>query len=123
MQLPPILPRIDVQAIIQQYQQQQQTLQQQLLTMQSMGASQAQLHALQQALQASEGQQSEVALRQAKDSYRLMAHQIAQARSPHAGEEGNIRRAFLNAMKLTSELQHYDLAFVDLSICSLIIYY
>ncbi|BCE02867.1 DUF2169 domain-containing protein [Marinicellulosiphila megalodicopiae] len=116
MELPPILPRVNVEGILLQIKEQKSELQKQLLMMQSMGLSQDQLIRIQKANENSELEKQTLAgLNIAKDSYRLGAHYIENARSPHEGRESSIRGMFINTLNSGGELTHGDYAFVDLS--------
>lgn len=116
MELPPKLPRIDVEGIVVQIKSQQTEMEKQLLQMQSMGLPEAELAKLKASfnVEAQEKQLRE-GLEKANEGYRMGAHYIEQARSPHEGEEPTIREALLKAYQTGGKTSHGDYAFVDLS--------
>lgn len=116
MEMPPILPRIDVEGILSQFKAQQAKMDQQLLQMQGMGLPEADLAKVKASfnIEAIEKQTRE-GLEKANDGYRMGAHYIEKARSPHEGEEVAIRDALLKAYKSHGKAAHGDYAFVDLS--------
>jgi uncharacterized protein YjbI with pentapeptide repeats len=116
MTLPPILPRIDVEGILKHLKDQNDEIEKQLLVMQSMGLPEEQLSKTKQALNTAEiEKRGREDLDKANDSYRLGAHGIEQARSPHEGQEEDIRVALLSAFKSGRKTARGDYAFVDLS--------
>jgi uncharacterized protein YjbI with pentapeptide repeats len=116
MELPPILPRIDVEAILQQLNAQNQEVQKQLLVMQSMGMPDEQLSKIKQTVDIEAiKNRTHDQLDKAKEGYRIGAHYIEQARSPHEGQEAVIRTALLSAFKTGGKTAQGDYAFVDLS--------
>jgi uncharacterized protein YjbI with pentapeptide repeats len=116
MELPPILPRIDMEGIIRQMKDQNNEMQKQLLVMQSMGLPEEQLAKIKLMV---DPEESEKRLREgvdkANDGYRIGAHGFEQARSPHEGREVDIRAALLGAFKSGGKTAQGDYAFVDLS--------
>jgi uncharacterized protein YjbI with pentapeptide repeats len=116
MDLPPILPRIDVEAIIGQLKSQQTEMDKQLLQMQSMGLPEEQLLKMKNSfnVEAIE-QQTREGLEKACDGYRMGAHFIETGRSPHAGCEGNIREQLIKAYQSRGKTSQGDYAYVDLS--------
>ena len=116
MDLPPILPRIDVEAIVGQFKGQQAEMDKQLLQMQSMGLPEEQLLEMKASFNAEAiEQQTREGLEKANDSYRMGAHYIETGRSPHAGSEGDIREQLIKAYQSRGKTSHGDYAFVDLS--------
>lgn len=116
MDLPPILPRIDVEGIIQQMKDQKNEVQKQLLVMQSMGLPKEQLESIKKALNPEESEKRmRENLDKANDGYRIAAHGMGQARSPHEGQEADVRAALLKAFKSGGKTAYGDYAFVDLS--------
>jgi uncharacterized protein YjbI with pentapeptide repeats len=116
MDLPPILPRIDVEAIINQLKGQQAEMDKQLLQMQSMGLPEEQLLKMKNSFNAEAiEQQTRESLRKANDGYRMGAHYIPTGRSPHAGSEGDIREQLIKAYQSRSKTSQGDYAFIDLS--------
>ena len=116
MDLPPILPRIDTEGIIRQLHSQKQEMQKQFLVMQSMGLPDEQLAKMKQAIDLEEAEKRiRESLDKAHDGYRIAAHYIEQSRSPHEGQEADIRAALLSAFKTGGKTAQGDYAFVDLS--------
>jgi uncharacterized protein YjbI with pentapeptide repeats len=114
--LPPILPRIDVEAIIGQLKGQQAEMDKQLLQMKSMGLPEEQLLKMKASFNAEAiEQQTREGLEKASDGYRLAAHYIPTGRSPHPGREGDIREQLIQAYQSRSKTSKGDYAFVDLS--------
>jgi len=115
-ELPPILPRIDVEAILQELKEQNNAMQKELLVMQSMGMPEEQLEKIKQAVDTEETEKrTREGLDKANDAYRMGAHYIEQARSPHEGQEADIKAALLSAFKAGGKTAGGDYAFVDLS--------
>jgi uncharacterized protein YjbI with pentapeptide repeats len=115
-ELPPILPRIDVEAILLQLKEQNDAMQKELLVMQSMGMPQEQLAKIKQAVDTEKIEKWTLeGLDKANDAYRMGAHYIEQARSPHEGQEADIKAAMLSAFKTGGKTAQGDYAFVDLS--------
>ena len=116
MDLPPILPRIDADQMLKPFRQQKEQLDKQLVVMQSMGMSQENLEQIQLAsnLESVE-QQARAGIDKAKDAYRISAHYIDEARSPHDGDEVTIKKSFMAALQSRAEISGGDYAFVDLS--------
>jgi uncharacterized protein YjbI with pentapeptide repeats len=116
MELPPILPRIDMEGIIRQMKDQNNEMQRQLLVMQSMGLPEEQLAKIKLMVDPAE---SEKRMREgvdkANEGYRIGAHSLEQGRSPHEGQEVDIRAALLGAFKSGGKTAQGDYAFVDLS--------
>jgi uncharacterized protein YjbI with pentapeptide repeats len=115
-ELPPILPRIDVEAILQQLKEQNDAMQKELLVMQSMGMPEEQLEKIKQVVNTEETEKrTREGLDKANDAYRMGAHYIEEARSPHEGKEADIKAALLSAFKTGGKTARGDYAFVDLS--------
>ena len=114
--LPPILPRVDVDGIMKQLEDQKKEMEKQLVVMQSMGVPDDQLEKYKMALgtDAIEKQTRE-GLEKANDSYRIGAHYIEEARSPHEGQEDEIRDELIKAYNSGGKTSQGDFAFVDLS--------
>jgi uncharacterized protein YjbI with pentapeptide repeats len=116
MELPSILPRIDVEAILQQLNEQNKGMQKEMLLMQSMGLPEEQLAKIKQATDIGKMQkQTRESLDKANDAYRMGAHYVEKARSPHEGQEADIRAALLSVFKAGGKTARGDYAFVDLS--------
>ena len=116
MELLPILPRIDVKGILKQLEDQNQELQKQLVVMQSMGMPEEELAKIKLALNTEElEKRGREDLENANDSYRMGAHALVKSRSPHEGQEADIRTALLSAFSSGRKTDHGDYAFVDLS--------
>jgi len=116
MDLPPVLPRIDVDSILGQLKTQRDEMEKQLVTMQSMGVPEEELIKIKSSFNFEETEkQTRDNLEKAKDGYRMGAHYIEQGRSPHAGEETNIRDELIKAYKSGGQTANGDYAFVDLS--------
>ncbi len=116
MDLPPKLPRIDVEGTMAQLKDQLDEMEKQLIVLQSMGTPEADLEKVKQSLNTDETLQQTVdALEKAKDSYRMGAHHLQQARSPHEGEEQILREKLMKAYSSGGKSSEGDFAFVDLS--------
>ena len=116
MDLPPILPRINVDEIMGQFKNQMDDMEKQLVVMQSMGMSEEELLKIKSSFNMDEMEkQSRESMEKAADSYRIGAHYIEKARSPHEGREDDIRNELLNAYKTGGKTSQGDYAFVDLS--------
>lgn len=116
MDLPPVLPRIDEAAMLAQMRQQKQELDKQLVMMQSMGMSTDDIAAYRDQVDFEKLEKMTLnGLAQGKESYRVSAHYIEEARSPHAGEEESIRAALVESFKNRKKTSDGDYAFVDLS--------
>ncbi len=116
MDLPPILPRIDVDEIIGQFKSQMDEMQKKLVVMKSMGASDEQLEKVKSSIDMDQiDKQSREGLNKAKDGYRIGAHYVEKARSPHEGQEDDIRDQLIDAYQRGTKTSEGDYAFVDLS--------
>ena len=116
MALPPVLPRINVDEIIQQMKSQQAEMEKQLLVMQSMGLPEEELKKIKGAMNDDEVEQkTRESLDKANEGYRLGAHCMDKARSPHEGKEKDKREELIKAHKAGGKTSHGDYAFVDLS--------
>jgi uncharacterized protein YjbI with pentapeptide repeats len=114
--LPPELPRIDLESLIAKIKGQAEVLERQLMVMQSMGLPESELEKMKSSLdvEASEKQTRE-GFAKALDGYRIGAHCIEKSRSPHAGQENEIRESLVKAYQTGGKTASGDYAFVDLS--------
>lgn len=116
MDLPPILPRNDTSSIIDQLKNQRHEMDEQLLKMKSMGVNEEDLAKFKSGLDFDAlEKQANLGIEQANESYRISAHYIEKARSPHEGKEDEIRQELLKSYKMGGLTSHGDYAFVDLS--------
>jgi uncharacterized protein YjbI with pentapeptide repeats len=116
MELPPMLPRVDVSGMVSQVKEQEAELGKQLLLMQSMDLPDEQLVRIKEAMnQDSIVNKVRDNLEKAKDGYRAGAHFLDEHRSPHEGQEGELREAIILALKAGANTLQGDYAFVDLS--------
>jgi uncharacterized protein YjbI with pentapeptide repeats len=116
LELPPKLPRIDVDGIVEKLQEQNNEVEKQLLVMQSMGLPDDQLAKIKEAMDPEKiERQLRDGLDKAKNGYRMGAHLSGDFRSPHEGQESEIRNALIKAYKSGAKTAGGDYAFVDLS--------
>lgn len=116
MDLPPILPRIDEAGMLAQMHQQRQALDKQLVMMQSMGMSTEAIAEYRDKVDFAKLEKMTLdGMQQGKESYRVSAHFIEKARSPHADQEESIRAQLLESYKTGNKTSAGDYAFVDLS--------
>jgi uncharacterized protein YjbI with pentapeptide repeats len=116
MELPPLLPRIDGDGVVDQIRGQADEMEKQLVIMQSMGLPEAELAKIKSSFNVEEiERQVREGLEKANDGYRVGAHYIPTGRSPHAGREGDIREQLIKAYQSRGNTSHGDYAFVDLS--------
>jgi uncharacterized protein YjbI with pentapeptide repeats len=116
LELPPQLPRIDVNGIVEKLQSQKGEMEKQMLLMQSMGLPDDQLAKVKDAMDPEKVEtQIREGLDKAKDGYRMGAHLAGDFRSPHEGQEDEIRDALIKAYRSGAKTAEGDYAFVDLS--------
>jgi uncharacterized protein YjbI with pentapeptide repeats len=116
MDLPPRLPRIDVDEIIQQIRSQESEVDKQMLVMQSQGMALEDIKKMQESFDRDDTEKNtRDGLEKALDGYRIGAHYLVDARSPHEGKEGEIREKLLEKFRVHGKTSHGDYAFLDLS--------
>ncbi|MFT5398657.1 MAG: hypothetical protein ACI8XW_001455, partial [Gammaproteobacteria bacterium] len=116
MELPPVLPRIDIDGIIDGIRKQSDEMEKQLLVMQSLGLPEDELVKMKSGFNTKLiEQQTREGLEKANKGYRVGAHYIEVARSPHPGREAEIRGQLIEAFRSNANTSHGDYAFVDLS--------
>ena len=114
MDLPPILPRVNVEEIMQPVRAQQQEIEKQMLILRSSGMPEEDIKKNLPDIEAIEQQLKDASLK-AREAYCMGAHLQGKASSPHEGRETNIRDQLLTAFRQSGQTADGDYAFVDLS--------
>jgi len=115
MKQPPILPRFYSEDSLQRVREQFAEAQKQMVLMRSMGVSEEQFAQFNSFDFDDIEKQVKEGLEKAKDSYRIGAHYIGEARSPHEGKEPEIAAALVKAYQEGGKTAGGDYAFTDLS--------
>ena len=115
-ELPPLLPRPakDVQSAISTIEQQRESIQREMHIMASMGLDTQQLNVFMSELKKSEAE-LEASKQQMTEIYRLAAHNVPEARSPHEGQEEQLAAEFRAKLTQGKDLEYWDGAFTELS--------
>jgi len=114
LDLPPVLPRFNSDKTSKVFHDQIAQLQQEVMVMQSMGLPKEQLAEFNPDFEDME-QQIKDGIAKAREGYRIGAHYIEEARSPHPGKEPEIARELVEAYSQGQSAAGGDYAFVDLS--------
>jgi len=115
-ELPPRLPRINAEEIMEALKTQKDEMEKELLVMQSMGVPDEDLKKLRESMDFDEIENKmHDGLDKANEGYRMGAHYMDKARSPHEGQELDKREELIKAYKSGARTSHGDYAFVDFS--------
>lgn len=116
MDLPPLLPRVDVEDVLARMAEQREEMERELHKMQSMGLPQEDLDKYRASVDFDAMEKDfRENIRQFNETYRESAHHLEQARSPHEGREPEIRDKLLSAFNAGQDTSLGDYAFIDLS--------
>lgn len=118
IQLPPVLPRFNFDEHLKAARDQSETaLSQQTLILNSLGASEEDLSKIKDSFADTDQieQQIKDAQEKTQEGYRIGAHYIEEARSPHEGKEPEIAADLLKRYQEGGETANGDYAFTDLS--------